>query len=370
MSSIRLGDSREERVLEADYLRGIAILMVAAVHVFGNYPDMVTSGWLLWTAVALQVIARVAVPLFLLLSAFVLVRRYYGDFSAADFYRKRLRVLLGPYLAFSFLYIGVYGLLKGWPTPSGVLRALVMASSAEHLWFFRLIFQIYLLYPVLAALYAWSERRKCSGLFLLAALLLQVGASWAESGASGPENPFWKDVRTFLLTTPQFIFYFVLGLWAGRNFTGLKQRLNASRPILTAACCGLVLGFAALSASQVIHGGPKGPAAVGEPVMFVSAMLLFYYFVSQPAGRGSRLLRVLRELGFYAYGIFLIHILFLGVLAKSLRRVHITADVPVFYPLLFISTVFLSYVGVWVLHRTPFSQILLSMPTFSKHKEI
>ena len=86
-------------------MRGIAALAVIAVHISMNYTRIPDVNLLALTNVFIYITAHFAVPVFIFISGWVLAARYTGYFSIREFYRRRAKTILIPYLVFSGLYL-------------------------------------------------------------------------------------------------------------------------------------------------------------------------------------------------------------------------------------------------------------------------
>lgn len=136
-----------------DGIRMLAMFMVAAVHVSakGFYLQLGQPHW--WAMNAYDSAARVAVPLFFMMSGALLLPRQHDIGSIG---RRLWRVGL-PLLAWSLLYL-LWFRHTGAHTP-GWLRAIVKAPVVGHLWYLYTLIGAYLFLPVMAGFYQASAVR-------------------------------------------------------------------------------------------------------------------------------------------------------------------------------------------------------------------
>lgn len=146
---------RETKVHEnwVDFVRVVAAILVIVVHVTTHYfeqfsPEFSFASWL--TATAFASVARICVPLFFLLTGYLLLR---PDISACHFWRRRLRKLCVPWLFWSVVFIA-YRCLHHKNQISGLsaLRLFLADEVYYHLWFFYVMSGICLAIPFLAPL--------------------------------------------------------------------------------------------------------------------------------------------------------------------------------------------------------------------------
>jgi surface polysaccharide O-acyltransferase-like enzyme len=318
-----------KKIHEIEYLRAVAILAVVGVHVTGNFGKISHPGLLMDANRFLQVFLRLAVPLFLLISGAVLSLRYRSGFSVADFYRKRLNVLLLPYAAYSVLYMVIYGALKGRPSPADIARKLLTGTASEHLWFFVLIFQLYLLYPVLIALALKSRR-----LFFFGALAAQVAVNALLPIESVP------DLLNQPLTCVRFGFYFAAGIVIGLDYDRFRNAVRGAHA-WAAGAGALALTFLNFQKPEL--------ACFTEPFLFCGSSLVFFRLVEgvDAAGRTGRFLHALAR---HSFGIYLIHILFMGIAVRVMKP-WLVQDDWLFYPVLFAASLGPSWVSMRVWSR-------------------
>ena len=145
-----------------DYLRTFACLQVVAIHTTA-YQRNILELSALYPYIRFSI--QMAVPIFFLISGYVLMKRYvYGIENYCSYYRKRSCRVLWPYFTFSILYIslriiieysGIYSLRTIEYTPFQfftLLKKLFFAGAAMHLYFLLSIYLIYLLFPLIRLL--------------------------------------------------------------------------------------------------------------------------------------------------------------------------------------------------------------------------
>jgi len=321
--------------------------------------------WLVLSNVFFQVILRFGVPLFLLISGFVLTQKYDATFSASEFYIKRVSRLIGPYLTFSLLYLVVYGFLEGWPAVGRLFFLLLTASTTVHLWFFRLIIELYLLYPLIMRAYFYFESIGKERLFLFGVLAVQIFMTLIAATYENGQNKYFLEV-------PQFMAYFMAGIYLSRNQTAVVSWIESFKgaKLLRLMIClfGIVAVLAIFTYTEYLAVGRPRYEKTAFHIMFscyqpliAGCWLIFSFAIYDWCARYKNVLRVMASLGQYSFGIYLIHPLFMGVAVRVLKAVHIGRLDCLFYPLLFVLTLILSYAAVWMIHRSPASEVVMNM---------
>lgn len=158
------------RITFVDYIRVIACFMVMLVHasenfygadssgLAGNMSMLATESNRFWVSFWDGGVSRTAVPLFMIVSAFLLVPMKPG-MSMTDFYKRRFMRILPPFIVFLLLYTFLPLLWGGmsWNQSLNDLRLLPwnFPSMGGHLWFMYPLLGLYLFIPVISP---WLER--------------------------------------------------------------------------------------------------------------------------------------------------------------------------------------------------------------------
>ncbi|MBC7776624.1 MAG: acyltransferase family protein [Phycisphaerae bacterium] len=133
-----------------DRLRNLATVMVIGIHVaapiaHGEGLDFNGSWW--WAGNFWNSLTRPAVPLFVMLSGYLLLGK---DYPLPDFLKRRFSRVMIPAIFWMLIYCFYNYMTKGSPATIGeALRSLVTGPVHYHLWFIYLIIGLYLVYPIL-----------------------------------------------------------------------------------------------------------------------------------------------------------------------------------------------------------------------------
>ena len=178
-----------ERIVFVDYIRVIACFLVMLVHasenfygadssgLAGNFSQLANEANRFWVAFYDGGVSRFCVPLFMVVSAFLLIPLK-PQVSMSQFYRRRFKRILPPFIFFSVLYCFLPLLWGGmrWEQSVADLKHLLFnfPSMAGHLWFMYPLISLYLIMPVVSP---WLERASAKeerlflGLFLFSTLM-------------------------------------------------------------------------------------------------------------------------------------------------------------------------------------------------------
>ena len=158
------------RIVFIDYIRVVACFLVMLVHASENFYAADSSGLAgnvsmlaneanrFWVAFYDGFVGRTCVPLFMIVSAFLLVPMKPGV-SMGEFYRKRFTRILPPMIVFMLLYTFLPLLWGGMSLDQSLddfkMLPFNFPSMAGHLWFMYPLISLYLIIPVVSP---WLEK--------------------------------------------------------------------------------------------------------------------------------------------------------------------------------------------------------------------
>lgn len=349
----------KERIPFVDWLRATACFMVMLVHASEHFYGVVTekaiesipggaeklagfatnTGGLagdkavllneanrFWVAFYDGGVARTCVPLFMVVSAFLLVP-IKADVSMTQFYKRRFKRILPPMIFFMLLY-AILPVLWGEMTWDDTLRMLPalpfnFPENAGHLWFMYPLISLYLIIPVISP---WLERASAKdecifiGLFAFSTLI-----PWLHTFVT-PElwgECFWNRY-SMLWYCSGFLGYLVIAHY-------IRFHLNWARGkrLKIGALCFLV-GAVFTAWSFWWKGEPLHPIATPElewswefctpnvALATFGAFLLFSCIGVKADGTGRddyRAPRLITEFAKLSFGMYLMHIFFLNRIA-------------------------------------------------------
>lgn len=336
-ASSSISGSSDKRILEIDFLRSLSMLSVLVGHVSSTYIYQETH----WQFNGINMgfffnqAARFSVPLFLLLSGFSL---WVGGQPAScrAFWKGRVRRVLLPYAVWLLLYsfantgFSFPAWLAQLADPAWLVRTFLTGQSAPQLYFIPILFQCYLLYPLLRS---WVERDpvKWVAWTMAVTLLLQGGYVLQDLDLL----PGTLPAHLWLLF-PVWCFYFVAGMCLGQvDWPSLCSLCRRLAPALTVVCGLSSVLYCALSyRTGLLH-------AI-KPELMPGVVLVFLWGVGA-WGRWGNWLRVRQATAFlarYSMGIYYNHVLVIYFLRKFPRFQQGMSGMA----LLFLSTLALSVV--------------------------
>jgi surface polysaccharide O-acyltransferase-like enzyme len=330
-------------------VRALAVVLVVAIHA-DHWPAQNGGGDLaVWTTV--DRLSRVAVPLFVTLTGFLLTYRRQAELPRRAFLRRRFGRSLLPWLVWMPVYT-VIGLLLTAEVPhdwSGAVKWCLLGGG--HLWYLILVPQLYLVFLV------WP--RGTRGLVVAAGLALALQAALGAYRLYAPAAAPFNGL--FLAAGFEFfcywIGYFAVGAALGSVFAVRRPRWPAW-PWWLVAAAGAVL-LVAINVQSAANGSfAQGTGAFLLPALPVLALGVFLAIAlgADPVlRRHPRLCAAVAYVSRYSLGVYIVHEALLYLPGRLLAGL-LEANLPVSalaFPVLVASSLGLALVVTRLLVATP-----------------
>lgn len=331
----------------------------------GNVSMLINESNRFWVAFYDGGVARTCVPLFMVVSAFLLVPVGKGV-TMRQFYARRMKRILPPMIFFMLVYTFL-PLLWGQMTMEQSLADFRLLpfqfpSMAGHLWFMYPLISLYLIIPVVSP---WLERSTASDerLFLLL-FVVSTFVPWLTRYVS-PDlwgTCFWNPYFGMLYYCSGYLGYLVLAHY-------IRCHLHWSRG--KRACVGLLcfLVGAAFTGWSFWYAGVPGKV-IETPMLewsweFCTPNVLcatfgaFLLFTCIESVRPPRFVALSSRLSF---GMYLMHLLFLSNIAPIFVNgdpAHPLIPVWLAIPIIALLTYVCCFLTSWLLSRLPGSKWLI-----------
>lgn len=360
-----------KRIVFLDYVRVFACFLVIVVHASENFygapgsTDMVgPQSYLaneadrLWVAIY-DGFSRMAVPLFMIVSAYLLVPMK-EEQTTWQFYRQRFTRILPPFFIFMILYSTlpmVWGQINGETSLKDLSRIFLnFPTLAGHLWFMYPLISLYLFIPMISP---WlnkataKEERFFIGLFLFSTCIpflnRWAGEVWGQC--------FWNEYH--------MLWYFsgYLGYLVLAHYIRVHLTWNRSTRLITGTVL-MVVGAILTIYSFYIQAIPG--EILATPVIEIGwafctincVMLTTGTFLMFSCINRSNPPKLITELSKLSYGIYLMHIFWLGLwvtVFKQTLELPTVAAIPCIavstFVCCFITTKIISYIpgSKWII---------------------
>lgn len=292
----------------------------------------------------LIVLARYGVPLFLLVSGFVLYNKYNKTFNLKEFYLKRCMTIIPPYIIFSILY-------EKWNRgviATAFVTDLLAARANQHLWFIILIIEIYIAYPVIMRIYNHFKNHRKTHYFLLIVFFIDIVYNT------------YMQAYWFIPIMLGYLFFFVLGMYILDNYESIDIKTIARKYwllVITIMCIGTVYALVELENtyfSKSILSNLMNIYIFRQLLYMLhcTALTVIFFYISMILYSAKKA-KFISILGLYSFGIYLIHARIVVEVVGILYKQGISVNNILFYPCTFMVTLIISVVAVVILKQLP-----------------
>lgn len=289
--------------------------MIALHCVVGyvNDTDMYGTGtW--WLCSIINSFGRMGVPVFFMLSGFLLLSGS-GALDIRAFYKKRFLKLAAPFLAWDAVYYLEGCAVRGSWAILPFFQQLVQQGSKYHLWFIYQIMGLYLLTPFLKKIVDHSSTREL--LVFLAVVLLQPTVFRLVNVV----QPVFH-IAPFLALVEGYVGFYLLGYLLGTR--EVPPRLRRAIYLLG------IVGMAGGTWGNYWYSSPEKISfyfSEGYSVMQYMTAGALFLFMKEYGGRlPRRAADWARGLAGLTFGIYFVHVLVLDLLVAA--EGHLASGVP------------------------------------------
>ncbi len=312
----KLAVSQENDRTRVTLLKGAAIIAVIIIHILSSIPGYIYTTPNAAQYIFLDQLLRFSVPLFIGLSGYSLARRYQGAISYIQFYKRRLLRIIPLYFLWSIGLWLLFIFIPEWNTPDAPIplwKIILIGRADYHLYFVPLIFQLYLLFPVLL-----RYLHKYPRTTLFTALTLQ-SASYILFNylhTLPTETLLDSDQEQYTLFS-SWIFYFVLGMFIAKRSIAAEEKTKITSFIWLA--WGLSLAYLVLQGQLQIFNGIDPLDALKFTRLTVipytlSSICIGLLVPWETFSHPTWLTKILHWIGRFSFSIYLGHTLVLRLL--------------------------------------------------------
>ena len=360
-----------KRIVFLDYVRVFACFLVMVVHASENFygaegsTDMVgPQSYLangadrLWVAVD-DGFSRMAVPLFIIVSAFLLAPMKAG-LTSWQFYRQRCIRILPPFFIFMILYSTLpllWGQIDAETSLKDISRIFLnFPSQAGHLWFMYPLISLYLFIPVISP---WlnkataKEERFFIGLFLLSTCMPYLNRCFGEVWG----QCFWNEYH-ILWYFSGYLGYLVLAHYIHVHLTwNRSKRLVIGIASMVVGALLTIYSFYVQAIPGVTLVTPE--IEIGWAFCTINCVLLTAgTFLAFTCIGNSKSPRLITEMSKLSYGMYLMHIFWLGLWVTVFKH-DLALPTVAAIPCIAVSTFICCYVTTKIISLIPGSKWII-----------
>ncbi len=360
-----------KRIVFLDYVRVFACFLVMVVHASENFygaegsTDMAgpqsylaNEGDRLWVAVY-DGFSRMAVPLFMIVSAFLLAPMKAG-LTSWQFYRQRCIRILPPFFIFMILYSTLpmlWGQIDAETSLKDVSRIFLnFPSQAGHLWFMYPLISLYLFIPVISP---WLNKATAKeelffiGLFLLSTCMPYLNRCFGEVWG----QCFWNEYH-ILWYFSGYLGYLVLAHYIHVHLTwNRSKRLVIGIASMLVGALLTIYSFYVQAIPGVTLVTPE--IEIGWAFCTINCVLLTAgTFLAFTCIGNSKSPRLITEMSKLSYGMYLMHIFWLGLWVTVFKH-DLALPTVAAIPCIAVSTFICCYVTTKIISLIPGSKWII-----------
>ncbi|MCL2643635.1 MAG: acyltransferase family protein [Candidatus Bathyarchaeota archaeon] len=340
-----------------DLIRTVAMIAVVMVHAIGRWP--VTSqelsqfsalGMVNWVVVIVyQCFAMLGVPLFLMLTGYLLLQPDKNE-GLGVFFRKRFIRIGLPLIFWTVIYfIWDFSVLK-LPFSAGAILQGVLNGAYSQFWYIHVLLGLYLLTPLLRVIIAHASQT----------LIKYFVVLWIISVSVIPFlnllSPFIPSKNIF--TIVGFVGYFVLGVY----LSSVQIRRRTALAFMLLGIALATLGTYVLAAFDVGKGMYFFQEYLSLTMILASVMAFLLLLTIKPSvsfqqeTKPSLFGKFIKVISQNTLGIYFVHVIVIetiqwGLLGFALNREILNPVVGA--PLLMVITLFISLGIILLLKKIP-----------------
>ncbi len=340
---------------EINYVRGVAILAVISIHVSAYFTRMDTITNLTIFYITIDTVSKFAVPAFIFVTGFVLYNKYKADINTKIFYEKRFYSIIPQYITISTFYLIASYLLgeaADWNFLS-IISKYATGRAFFHLWFFRLIIEIYIICPYAIKLYNYCKLKEKTNLLLMAALLASGIYPYIHTGKMAP-----------LLIFINYLFYLFCGMYILENRHLIDKVASKKYLILQSVIifAGTLQGINMYTKSYFQQSFLHFPAIVSNilnPLYNIVFILEILYIVRWISNNYK--MNILEKIGSQSFAIYLLHAIVLYVMVEKNPLMIFDWNSILFYPVTLVLTLVLTLFLIHIIKKIPFNTYLIGI---------
>lgn len=282
--------------------RACACVLVIVVHVAGWQFYQFSSNW--WASNVYDSVARVAVPLFFMMSGALLLRK---DEPLRDFLRKRPLRLALPLAFWSLAYLAFYKAIGQGRAHGGWLKTILGGPVEVHLWYLYAALGLYAFLPLLRKMFLGASEAEKRYYLLLWFACAVAYPTWARYAGQAPSL---VDVY-YLQNFTGYAGYFFLGAYLHER----THRPGWRVPALWFALCSAATMLLTYAYSRRIGAPDELFYGYLTPSVALAAAAAFSLFLALELRPAARMVPLLQRVSDNSLGIYCVHLMIMQTLA-------------------------------------------------------
>ncbi|MBP2071622.1 acyltransferase [Thermoanaerobacterium butyriciformans] len=342
----------KSRIDEIDVLKGISIIAVLMIHTTGSAVstlDKSSTSYLIFAFI--NRFSQFAVPAFVFASAMLLMYNYGNGCDWKLFYKKRLKNVLLPYIAWTMIYGAYLYIIHHVPLKSILtIKNILFGGMFYHLYFIVIIVQLYVLFPVL--LYIYKLINKNIYTILISIVIFQIADIFLFKYVI---SRYYRNSGDLFIT---YISFIVAGMYVGENIH--ESGKYHHKKLLNSFFAVILFGYLFVDISLKAFANKQIDSNLYNIYYYTFTLVasLFFFALSAKILNYHNLSWLLVSTGKFSFGIYLSHPLFLDVLNHFLNTGN-QYLYDIYIIMTFIIIYVVSYVFAMLIKKYKFSAVVV-----------
>lgn len=334
-----------EKNYNLEIIRMISCIMVITIHAanyFSRAFDSISGGEYIYS-ICFNVVARVSVPCFFMISGALILGRSY-DMKKSLLSAKKFLIILA-------FWTVAYGLFNIYYTGQGCDWSSVLYDPAKnHLWYLYVMIPIYIMVPFLQGMCKGIDEKLEHGLAVLGFIWLVLTFT-----LSAVKQDLYYDLP--ILGDKCYVYYFYMGYYINKHM----DKIN----VKPAALAGIfVLGSIVSIVLTCVNSFERGYhytsfMQYGSPFIILSSLAFFTLIASAKGGNipvSDKAKKKINLVCQCSLGIYLIHVMFINFYTVHFKPVDFSAYLMI--PALIVYVFVGSLAAVWIIRKVPFGKTI------------
>lgn len=316
--SERQTEVMRKRLVEVDMARAIATIAVVMIHVTAT-PLIVNpkGGGLSITYLILNITARFAVPIFVVISGLGLTlsdRKSEGYFH---FIYRRLMKIIPAYVVWTVIYTLIYDDNTGAlafnhrPALSVYLNNLRTGNACYHLYFIPMIVLLYLVYPLLRDFLQTRTGLICAAVITTTSMCISKYMDY----------PSWADYPLDYISPLNWLFFLALGVWFAKPEVREKFKSSSLRWISPTGFVLTAVVMIAIVRHRILMNVDIDTAIESLGPLIIVYTVFFMIWMFRIDWKEGWIVKTLSWISRHSYTIYLSHAIVLAAIFKSCYKI-------------------------------------------------
>lgn len=302
----------KEYVIGADIIRILSGFGVVLIHVtdpFLAYPPYQGIGGISWWMInILNTAFRFSVPVFIMLSGYLLLNPHRKD-TFENFYQKRFLRVGIPFTFWLVVYFFWIFFLNFDVTPYYIFLS-ILTVNLQHLYFLFIIVELYFIAPILI-IFNRETTNKAHTVLAIATSVFTIAVAMSSYFVEEASVLLGHNVFTIFIP---FISYFYLGFYLRNVRLSLTKKIWAVNGYLNLVLITVILSNGDITSIVRLY---------GSPTIFLMCILVFVVLLRnsflEKLNSHQKILSGVKQVSGTIFGVYLIHMLVITGLDSFFR---------------------------------------------------